>query len=142
MSYVTFAVGVLYGFGLGVLLDQANLISVTSFSLLLVFLIVVPALVWLELRVHHRRVKNWARIQQGGRFMFVFGRYVLLRGGIITAVLMYALRARVPSGLIYEVTVPFLLLAIGYIGHQEWENCMRDSASLLANARVTGDEGD
>jgi hypothetical protein len=133
MSYTTFAVGVLYGFGLGVLLDQTNLVSVTSFSLLLAFLVIVPTAVWLELQIHQQRIRNWARIQEGGRFMFVFGRYLLLRGGIASVVLMYSLRDRVPSGLIFEVTIPFLLLAFGYIGYQEWENCVRDSTRLPSN---------
>ena len=139
LSYTTFAVGVLYGFGLGVILDQAGLVGVASFSLLLTFLIVVPALVWLEMRVHKRRLKNWPRIQERGKFMFVMGRYVLLRGGILAAALMYALRDRVPSSLIHEITVPFLFLSLGYIGFQEWENCIQDSRKLLAN-KVTHEE--
>ena len=142
MSYATFAVGVLYGFGLGVILDQASLVGVVSFSLLLIFLIVVPALVWIEVRVHKRRVKDWANIQGRGKFMFVFGRYVVLRGGILAAALMYALRDRVPAGLIHEITIPFLFISLAYIGYQEWENCVQDSRKQLANTAPQEENGD
>ncbi|MCX6134013.1 MAG: hypothetical protein NTU47_09400 [Ignavibacteriales bacterium] len=140
ISYVTFAVGVLYGFGLGVLLDQANLVGPTSFSLLLAFLVVVPAAVWLEMYLHKRRVKNWVEIQEHGKFMFVFSRYLLLRGGIAATVLMYALRKTGPAGIIHEITIPFLLLVLGYVGYQEWNNCALDSKRLPEQAETT-DEG-
>ena len=132
-AYTNFAVGLLYGFGLGVLLDQASLVNETSFLLLLAFLIVVPALGWLESYNHRRRVEKWARIRQRGKLVFVLSRYMLLRGGIIAAVLMYALRGRIVSLSIHEVTIPFLLFALGIVGIQEWANCEKAFASPLAN---------
>jgi hypothetical protein len=132
ISYTNFAVGLLYGFGLGVLLDQASLVNMTTFSLLIAFLIIVPAVGWLESHNHRRRVQNWPRIQQQGKFMFVLSRYLLLRGGILAAVLMYALRDRISSTSIYEITVPILMLAVGIVGVQEWTNCERAFASPLA----------
>ena len=132
-AYTNFALGLLYGFGLGVLLDQASLVNETTFLLLLAFLIVVPALGWLESYNHRRRVKNWARIQQQGRLVFVLTRYMLLRGGIIGAVLMYALRGRIVSLSIHEVAIPVLILALGIVGIQEWTNCEKAFASPVAN---------
>ena len=132
-AYTNFAVGLLYGFGLGVLLDQASLVNETSFLLLLAFLIVVPAVGWLESYNHRRRVENWARIQRHGRLVFVLTRYILLRGGIIAAVLMYALRSRIASLSIHEIAVAVLILALGIVGIQEWTNCEKEFASPLAN---------
>lgn len=132
-AYTNFAVGLLYGFGLGVLLDQASLVNATTFSLLIAFLVVVPAIGWLESYNHRRRVENWPKIQQQGRLVFVITRYVLLRGGIIAAVLMYALRDRIGFFPIYEVTIPVLVLAVGIVGFQEWNNCEKAFASPLAN---------
>jgi cytochrome c oxidase subunit IV len=63
----------------------------------------------------------------------VITRYVLLRGGIIAAVLMYALRDRIGFFPIYEVTIPVLVLAVGIVGFQEWNNCEKAFASPLAN---------
>jgi hypothetical protein len=141
MSYMTFAVGALYGFGLGVLLSQANLVGIASFSLLLLFLIAVPTLVWVEMQLHQWRKKRWVQIQRSGKFMFVFGRYALLRGGVLAALLTYALRDTVGSTLIYEVTIPFLFLSLAYIGHQEWENCLRDSKRPSTGDEASGDGG-
>lgn len=141
ISYATFAVGVLYGFGLGVLLDQANLVGLTSFSILLAFLVVIPAAVWLEMYLHKRRIKNWVKIQEHGKSMFVFGRYILFRGGIAAAVLMYALRSRVPSALVHEVTIPILIFAFGYLGYREWDYCAQVSAKLPGQAVTTEEEG-
>ncbi len=124
-TYTVFAVGLLYGFGLGVLLDAASLVNMTSFSLLIAFLVLVPALGQLESYNHRKRVENWARIQAQGKFMFIVSRYMLLRGGIIMTVLMYALRDRITSGLVQEITIPVLMVAVGLVGFQEWENCER-----------------
>jgi hypothetical protein len=142
ISYVTFAVGVLYGFGLGVLLSQANLVGIASFSLLLLFLIIVPTLVWIEMQFHQFRKKNWEEIQHRGKFMFVFVRYMLLRGGTVAAVLMYVLPGKVPSVLIHGITVPILLLTAAYVGHQEWENCLRDSKRSVIGNPATGENSE
>ncbi|HTY36337.1 MAG TPA: hypothetical protein VMH23_04450 [Bacteroidota bacterium] len=130
LSYATFAVGVIYGFGLGVILDKEDLVSVASFSLLIVFLLSVPAVVWYEMYAHRLRMSKWTRIRSQGKLLFVAGRYVLLRGGILVALLMYALRGRVGSLPVHEFSVPFLVAAIAFIGHQEWENCEHEAGSL------------
>jgi hypothetical protein len=130
-AYTNFAVGLLYGFGLGVLLDQASLVNLGTFSLLIAFLVVVPTIGWLESYNHRRRVENWPRIRQRGKFIFVLTRYVLLRGGIIAAVLMYSLRDRIGFGLVHEIAIPVLIVAVGIIGFQEWENCEKAFAAPL-----------
>jgi hypothetical protein len=56
---------------------------------------------------------------------------VLLRGGILAAVLMYALRDRISSTSIHEITIPILMLAVGIVGVQEWANCERAFTSPL-----------
>jgi hypothetical protein len=130
-AYTNFALGLLYGFGLGVLLDQASLVNLTSFSLLIAFLVLVPALGWLESYNHRRRVENWPRIQAQGKFRFVITRYVLLRGGIIAALLMYSLRDRIGFGLIHEIAIPVLIVAVAIVGFQEWANCEKAFATPL-----------
>jgi hypothetical protein len=131
-AFVNFAVGTLYGFGLGVLLDQASLVNATSFSLLIAFLVLVPALGWLESYNHRRRVEKWERIRQQGRLIFVFTRYMVLRGGIIAAILMYSLRGNQGGGLVHEIAVPIMMIALGIVGFQEWANCENAFASPLA----------
>lgn len=140
VSYTSFAVGLLYGFGLGVLLDQASLVNETSFSLLIAFLILVPTLGWLESYNHRRRVENWPRIQERGRIMFVLTRYVIIRGGIIAAILMYALRNSAASWPIHEIAIPVLIVAVGIVGFQEWENCQRAFATPLARRGEAKDD--
>jgi hypothetical protein len=138
-SYTNFAVGLLYGFGLGVLLDQASLVNATTFSLLIAFLVLVPALGWLESYNHRRRVKNWTRIRNQGKFLFVFTRYVLLRGGIMAAALMLALRGTIVSAYIHEIAIPVVIVALGIVGFQEWTNCEKASVSPLARQREERD---
>lgn len=137
--YSGFAIGLLYGFGLGVLLDKSSLVNVTSLSLLIGFLALVPALGWLETYTHRRRLENWPSIQRQGKFMFVLTRYVVLRGGIIAVVLMYALRDTIGSVPIHGITVPVLLFAVGIIGVQEWTNCEKASELPMA---LRGEERD
>jgi hypothetical protein len=139
-SYTNFAVGLLYGFGLGALLDQASLVNTTTFSLLIAFLVLVPALGWLESYNHGRRVENWPKIQRQGKFMFVLTRYVLLRGGICAAILMYTLRDRIGTVPIHEVAILILMVAVGLIGFQEWTNCERAFALPLSRREDDKDE--
>lgn len=131
-TYVNFAVGLLYGFGLGVLLDQASLVNATTFSLLIVFLALVPTLGWIESYNHRRRVDNWERIRRQGKFVFVLMRYVVLRGGIIAAILMYSLRGNNGGGLVHEIAIPIMMVALGIVGFQEWTNCEKAFTSPLA----------
>jgi hypothetical protein len=125
-SYVNFAVGLLYGFGLGVLLDMSSLVTVSTFALLLAFLILIPALVWYESYSHRRRVERWPQIAKQGKLLFISTRYVILRGGILSVMLMFALRDNPPTLIVHEITIPFIAIALGFVGYQEWENCSRD----------------
>jgi len=126
-SYLNFAVGLLYGFGLGVLLDKASLVNGTTFSILIIVLFVVPSLVWFESYTHRRRVEQWERIAKKGRSVFIIFWYVLIRGAVLSAILMYALRGNPPLEIVHEITIPVIALVMGFIGYQEWENCTRDS---------------
>ena len=87
-AYVYFAVGLIYGFGLGVLLDGSNMVNLTSVSLMGGLLILIPTLWWIESHAHTRRLAEWDRIRERGRYSFVLIWYVLLRGGIFSAVIM------------------------------------------------------
>jgi hypothetical protein len=127
MSYANFAVGLLYGFGLGVLLDQADFVNVTSFSLLLGGLILVPALGWLEARSHRRRMMDWGRIRERGKFIFIALHYVLFRGGIFALIMMFLLRGQLTSWYVHGITVPVVVFALAFVGLQEWNNCEQES---------------
>jgi hypothetical protein len=125
-AYVYFAVGLIYGFGLGVLLEQSNLINLTSLSLLIGLLVLIPALGWLEARTHHRRLAAWGRIRERGKFIFIGMWYLVLRGGIFSAVLMLSLRGTGPAWPVHEVGIPVVLIALFIVGSEEWKNCERE----------------
>jgi hypothetical protein len=57
----------------------------------------------------------------------------------MAAVLMFALRGRIDSGFIHEVTIPVVMVALGIVGFQEWTNCEKASASPLARQREERD---
>ena len=121
--YRFFAVGVLYGFGLGIILDTTNHVDATSISLLLAGLLIVPALGWLETYSHERRIADWQRIRAKGKSVFIVSRYVLLRGGIFSIVLMLALRGEQSSWPVHEIVIPLVFFCLAYVGYQEWRNC-------------------
>ncbi len=123
ISYANFAVGLLYGFGLGVILDHADLVNLTSFSLLLGGLVLVPLLGWLETQNHRRRMAHWEQFSRRGRLSFIALHYVLIRGLIFSAVMMFALREYSPSWPVHEIAIPVVFVAMAFIGIQEWENC-------------------
>lgn len=123
MAYVCFAVGLVYGFGLGVLLEQTSTVNATSFSFLLGTLILIPALGWIETRNHERRVANWEQIREKGKLIFILTRFVILRGAIIGTILVLFLRSKAPLSSIFEITVPLVALGFAFVGYQEWQNC-------------------
>jgi hypothetical protein len=125
-AYVYFAVGLIYGFGLGVLLDESNMVNLTSLSLLVGLLILIPTLGWLESKTHHRRLAAWGRIRERGKFVFIGTWYLLLRGGIFSAVLMLSLRGIAASWPIHEVGIPVVLVALFIVGSEEWKDCERE----------------
>ena len=122
-GYMFFAVGLIYGFGLGVLLDQTNAVNLTSLSLLIGALFLVPAIGWLESRTHLRRLASWGRIREQGKFTFIGIWYILLRGGIFSAILMISLRGISRAWPVDEITVPVILVALFIIGLEEWKEC-------------------
>jgi hypothetical protein len=141
LSYANFAVGLLYGFGLGVILEHADLVNLTTFSLLLGGLILVPALGWVETWSHLRRMTAWRQIREKGMISFVALRYMLLRGGIFSLLLMFSLRGQLSSWSIHGITVPVVLIALGFIGVQEWNNCEQEYR-FPDHARQRADIGD
>lgn len=141
MSYANFAVGLLYGFGLGVLLEHADLVNLTSFSLLLGGLILVPSLGWVETRAHRGRMMEWERIHEKGKFAFIALRYMLLRGGIFSLLVMLSLRGRLFSWSVHGITVPVVLIALAFVGLQEWNNCEQEFRHPATGRRET-DVGD
>lgn len=122
-TYVFFAVGLIYGFGLGVLLDESNMINLTSISLMAGLLIFIPALWMIESRTHHRRLAAWSRIRERGKYFFILTWYVVLRGGIFSAILMIALRGSSVSWPVHEIAIPIVCVALFVIGHNEWTDC-------------------
>ena len=141
MSYANFAVGLLYGFGLGVILDHADLVNLTSLSLLLGGLILVPALGWIETRNHRRRMMKWKRIREVGRLQFIMLHYMLLRGGIFSLIVMFSLRGQLSSWYVHGITIPVVLLSLAFVGQQEWTNCEQEfQIATPAQGRIFEDD--
>lgn len=141
MSYANFAVGLLYGFGLGVILEHADLVNLTSLSLLLGGLCLVPAVGWLETQNHRRRMLKWKQIRERGKLMFIASHYMVLRGGIFAFVVMLSLRGQRASWSVHEITIPVVLLSLAFIGVQEWRNCEQEfQIPASAQETIFGDD--
>ena len=130
IAYVYFAVGLVYGVGLGVLLVQSSMINLSVLSFMIGALLLIPALAWVETRSHQYYVSRWERIRDKGRFMFIFIQYVLVRGLILSTALVLFLRAKGQLSSLELVGVVVILIAIAAVGNQEWENCQQESRVL------------
>ena len=76
---------------------------------------------------HLRHLSDWGSIRVGGRMQFIFLRYFLFRGGILSIVLLVPLVKTLdlwPQSTEWLMLMAILLTAIViYLGNTEWNHC-------------------
>jgi len=142
LAYMLFCAGLVFGFGLCFVMQRGSPITLTRLLPVAGYLIAFFVWLWIEERVHHGYARRWQDVRRQGKLVFVFARYVLLRGavlGIFFVVPMYS-TIDFQTIVVLTVLVIFLTAALGY---REWLDCesqfhaalLRDAANSLKAMR-------
>ncbi len=122
LVYAYFTVGVIFGFGLCMVMRQNAELTLSSYVKMLVFAILIPLIHWAEARTHRGHIIRWAEIRLLGKWNFVILRYILLRGIMVCAIF---LGPNVSSMTARSIVVfaAVILVVIGVVGAEEWTEC-------------------
>ena len=80
------------------------------------------ALYW-ETKARENRLANWNSIRIQGKVRFILIDYVLLRGGIVSLLILLILSTKVTIGLLVIASVIPLLGGTAFVGNEEWKYC-------------------
>jgi hypothetical protein len=109
----------LLGFAIATYMDGQ--INFTAIKMQLIFLAAVGVLSYAEWEAQKKRVAQWATIRKKGRARFILMDFVLLRGGIFSAVLLYVLSSKVTLGLLIVVSILPVLAVIAFAANELWK---------------------
>jgi hypothetical protein len=129
-GYLYMLFGLLCGFLLGSSLDQHS--TMLFRRILSALAILFVAIFWglIDAKAHTHHLEQWDTLRVSGKRYFILTRYVLLRGTILSTILIGpAITAlKFSSSVIVILTLSGLPL-IGillYFGHQEWNECEQE----------------
>jgi hypothetical protein len=133
-NYLYFFPGVFFGFLIGSSVDQETSVVVKKYILALA--IICIAFFWrrFESKAHRHHLATWEHIQQLGKWYFIITRYLLLRGIILSAILIGpAISTLQFSAVILKVLTLSLIPLVGlmlYYGLEEWNDCEQEAQIL------------
>ncbi len=97
--------------------------SFSNFRFNLIGFIIIALIFYSEILAHKRRLLNWEKIRVQGKTRFILFDYVLLRGGIVSTLLLLILSIKVAIGLLIICTVLPLFGVMAFAGNEEWKKC-------------------
>ncbi|HUI65703.1 MAG TPA: hypothetical protein VL126_12755 [Bacteroidota bacterium] len=84
---------------------------------------------------HLRNLTFWEAIRQHGRLQFIMIRYLILRGGILTTIILLPLLKTfytwTQSEGWFALIAAIVLMTVIYLGNEEWKNCEREYETRL-----------
>ena len=112
--------------------------NISNFRFGLIFLILFAFIVYSEKLAHKRRMSNWKKIRSAGKARFILYDYVLIRGGIVSVLLILILSFKVSIGLLIVCSILPLFGVIAFAGNEEWKQCEEQYA--IATLRSVADK--
>jgi hypothetical protein len=100
-----------------------HLFNYSSLRYGIIFSILMILIVHSEKLAHKRRLLNWEKKRIEGKKRFILYDYVLLRGGIVSTLLILVLSIKVPIDLLIICTIIPLFGVIAFAGNEEWKKC-------------------
>ena len=129
-DYIYLLFGIFCGFLLGSSLDQES--SVVIKKVIIAFAIIFIAVFYgkIEAKSHRHHLNTWEKIKSGGKWSFIVTRYILLRGIILSVILIGpAISTLQLSTVILGILMFCLIPLFGYMiyrGHEEWKDCEQE----------------
>jgi hypothetical protein len=73
-----------------------------------------------------RRVLEWGTIRAKGKTRFILFDYVLVRGGVLSALIILILSLKIPMSLLIICSVLPLLGVTAFAGNEVWKKCEQE----------------
>ena len=100
-----------------------DMLSTSHIRISIIGYIVIFLIIQSERLAHKKRLSDWKNIRIQGKTRFILYDYVLLRGGIISILLILILSLKVAISLLLVVTVLPLFGVMAFAGNEEWKQC-------------------
>lgn len=140
-DYLYLLFGIYCGFLLGSFIDGEAAAWVGRILSTAAILFVASRMKWIEAKSHRRHIEQWQDLKAGGKWHFVFVRYVLIREVVILIIFVGPLESTLKLSLTFLGTAAFvgavLAPVLVYLGHQEWNDCERESE--IQTLRIAAD---
>jgi hypothetical protein len=115
-----------------------GMFKLSDLKFYIIALIIVSLIMYSENMAHKRRMSNWQKIRSVGKTRFILYDYVLLRGGIVSVLLILILSFKVSIGLLIVCSILPLFGVIAFAGNEEWKQC--EEQYTIATLRSVADK--
>ena len=135
VRYAYYFFGLVCGYFLGTSLGKEG--SRLTSKLVPALAIFFIAFFWRRIEAAARRdyLDAWERLRVHGKWYFVITRYVLLRGFVLSVVLLGPFYASMEFSkttlVVLASTAAILALMLGFLGLEEWTRCSQDFEVLV-----------
>ena len=115
-----------------------RMFKLSDLKFYIIALIIVALIMYSENMAHKRRMSNWQKIRSAGKTRFILYDYVIIRGGIVSVLLILILSFKVSIGLLIVCSILPLFGVIAFAGNEEWKQCEEQYA--IATLRSVADK--
>ena len=115
-----------------------RMFKLSDLKFYIIALIIVALIMYSENMAHERRMSNWQKIRSAGKTRFILYDYVLIRGGIVSVLLILILSFKVSIGLLIVCSILPLFGVIAFAGNEEWKQC--EEQYTIATLRSVADK--
>ena len=115
-----------------------RMFKLSDLKFYIIALIIVALIMYSENMAHKRRMSNWQKIRSAGKTRFILYDYVLIRGGIVSVLLILILSFKVSIGLLIVCSILPLFGVIAFAGNEEWKQC--EEQYTIATLRSVADK--
>jgi hypothetical protein len=105
------------------LLHWQRMVNLSELKFYIVALIVVSLIMYSEKLAHKRRISNWEKVRILGKARFILFDYVVIRGGIVSILLILILSLKISVGLMIVCSILPLFVVLAFAGNEEWKQC-------------------
>ena len=100
-----------------------RIFKLSDLKFYIIVIIIVALIMYSENMAHKRRMSNWQKIRSAGKTRFILYDYVLIRGGIVSVLLILILSFKLSIGLLIVCSILPLFGVIAFAGNEEWKQC-------------------
>lgn len=133
-------IGFVGGFGFGVITERTSELTFERLGIFFGVVVLLALWQWFEHASHRHNLEKWEDIRPRGKWRFIVTRFLLTRA-IIALILMLlpfwsVLKFSGSSLVALVLTYLLAILALTYLGYQEWSTCEQEFEILSLRKRA------